>query len=532
MKFLTDEAEIAGPSEAMPPGTRRSYNAADYVASYDVSTVVSSTGGGVVCERAMYGDGRTWAHDSIGVTSPSSTWYLAEGCTAPGFETWVLVQNPNPRPVDIDMKFLTEKGETPGPRVRIPARSRRSYNAAAYVESYNVSTTVTSSGGPVVCERAMYGKDRTWAHDSIGVTEPARTWYLAEGCTAPGFETWVLLENPGADGARVGLTFLTDKGEKSGRELTVAPHSRVSVNVGDSVAGAWDVSTVVSSDAPIVAERAMYGEDRTWAHDSIGVTAPARTWYLAEGCTAPGFETWLLVENPNDSPVDVEMKFLTDKGEVEGPADTIPARSRRSYNAADYVATYNVSTVVSAQGGGVVCERAMYGTASRRATPSGIIAPIEGQPLYPFTRAESIACGHWPPGSLDYPYFGAPRSGTRLHAGIDIYPSAGEGAPVFAIKDGTVIKAGVFYVRANGEAVYFVLVDHGDYVANYAEIGPPAVQAGDVVKPGNVIGLVSSTLQLHFELYTPGTTNWLYWYGAQPANLLDPTDLMLEAFGL
>ncbi|MBN2028160.1 MAG: hypothetical protein JW854_15535, partial [Actinobacteria bacterium] len=30
-------------------------------------------------------DYRTWAHDSVGVTSPSTLWYLAEGCTAGDF---------------------------------------------------------------------------------------------------------------------------------------------------------------------------------------------------------------------------------------------------------------------------------------------------------------------------------------------------------------------------------------------------------------------------------------------------------------
>jgi len=56
---------------------------------------VESTGA-VICERAMYGGGMTWAHDCIGATSPAPVWYLAEGCTAGDFETWILVQNPNP----------------------------------------------------------------------------------------------------------------------------------------------------------------------------------------------------------------------------------------------------------------------------------------------------------------------------------------------------------------------------------------------------------------------------------------------------
>ncbi|MDY6795163.1 MAG: hypothetical protein SWK76_07770, partial [Actinomycetota bacterium] len=40
--------------------------------------------GEVVCERAMYWNGRQGGHDSVGVTSPASQWYLAEGATGPG----------------------------------------------------------------------------------------------------------------------------------------------------------------------------------------------------------------------------------------------------------------------------------------------------------------------------------------------------------------------------------------------------------------------------------------------------------------
>jgi hypothetical protein len=30
---------------------------------------------------------------------------------------------------------------------------------------------VVSEGGNVICERAMYGGNRTWAHDSIGYSQ-------------------------------------------------------------------------------------------------------------------------------------------------------------------------------------------------------------------------------------------------------------------------------------------------------------------------------------------------------------------------
>ncbi len=152
----------------IPAETRQSFRINDYLTDYNVSTVVTATGGGVVVERAMYDSDRTWGTCSIGAVLPSATWYLAEGSTGEGFETWVLVQNPNPGAVTVDLDFMTSTGEHAGPHdVTIPAGSRKSFKLNDYVTDYNVSTMVTASGG-VICERAMYGNDRTWATDSIG----------------------------------------------------------------------------------------------------------------------------------------------------------------------------------------------------------------------------------------------------------------------------------------------------------------------------------------------------------------------------
>jgi hypothetical protein len=130
---------------------------------------VTSTGGEVICERAMYGNGRIFAHDSIGVTSPDYLWQLAEGSTMGGMETFVLVQNPNPAPVTVDVDFMTSTGPLPGPQnYPIPANSRDTFFINDYVTDFNVSTQVIPTGGGVICERAMYGNSRIWAHDSIG----------------------------------------------------------------------------------------------------------------------------------------------------------------------------------------------------------------------------------------------------------------------------------------------------------------------------------------------------------------------------
>ena len=104
-------------------------------------------------------------------TGPSfDTWYLAEGCTAGGFETWVLVQNPGDEEVEVTLTFMTASGEVPGPTATLAPRSRRTFNAGEYVSGYDVSTRVNCSGG-VICERSMYwGRDplHRAGHNSTG----------------------------------------------------------------------------------------------------------------------------------------------------------------------------------------------------------------------------------------------------------------------------------------------------------------------------------------------------------------------------
>ncbi len=161
-----------------------------------------------------------------------------------------------------------------------------------------------------------------------------------------------------------------------------------------------------------------------------------------------------------------------------------------------------------------------------------ISPPFDGGVKYPFTKNESEKCGHWKSGSQDYPYFGAPRDGnTRSHAGIDLYPTKGAGTPIKAIRDGRVIRTAPFYKRRNGEITYALLIDHKEFVANYAELRKPTLVAGAIVKQKQTIGFVSGTKQLHFELYKPGTDNWLTWRGNMPQNLIDPTDMMKGVFG-
>ena len=361
LTYMTTSGPVAGPCASLPPYSRKSFNVGDtVVGQLEVSTKVSADKP-VVAERSMYGPKRSWGTNSIGASETSKTWYLAEGCTNGGFESWILVQNPNNSDADIQLTYMTPEGEKPGPSATLPPNSRNSFNVADVVpNNWDVSTVVTAKL-PVVAERAVYWNGRKGAHDSVGVTAPHDTWYLAEGCTGGSFETWVLVQNPGDSPASVGLTFMTETGEKPGPRLDLAPHTRRSVNVSTVVPNDWSVSTKVESTQPVIAERAVYWNGRIEGHDSIGATEPSATWYLAEGCTGTGFETWVLVQNPNSVPASVQLTYMTPAGLVGGPFETIPANSRKTFNVADTVpGVYEVATRVTSSVP-VIAERAMYG---------------------------------------------------------------------------------------------------------------------------------------------------------------------------
>ncbi len=115
--------------------------------------------------------------------------------------------------------------------------------------------------------------------------------------------------------------------------------------------------------------------------------------------------------------------------------------------------------------------------------------------------------------------FGSRRSsGTRAHAGIDLYFP--DFTDIFALADG-VVKRGPypFYLKT-----FAVEIDHGPFVARYGEIAPEqawAVEEGDQVERGQKIGRIGiltnkngsrlgvPSMMLHLELYDKTETGKL-----------------------
>jgi hypothetical protein len=125
----------------------------------------------------------------------------------------------------------------------------------------------------IVAERSVYFRygSAIDGATSIGACQAMPKWFLAEGYTGGGFETFVLIMNPYDCWQKIKLTYMTPTGEPIVEERDCPPNYRMTVKV-DDIPGleATDVSTRVEAcpieatganaacSSGVVVERAMY----------------------------------------------------------------------------------------------------------------------------------------------------------------------------------------------------------------------------------------------------------------------------------
>jgi len=373
LTYMTKSGPVEGPPVQLPPESQATVNPQDRLGSQDFSTRVSCREGKTIAvDRTM-----TWtgtgalsgeAHSSIGVTSPEKTWYLPEGSSAWGFECWLLIQNPNDTEAVCNVTYMIEGENARTFEKRIPANSRNSFSIERDIGNKDASIKVESKL-PVIPERAMYRNSRREGHDSIGTSRAGKTSYLAEGTTAYGFTTYVLIQNPNEKENEVTVTYMTSSGPRTHPEgpIRMPPNSRKTIRVND-VPGLenTDFSTAVKGTCAVIAERAMYWDNGTGeaCHDSIGLMETHNNFYLPDGQTGGDYETWTLIQNPNPADVKVEITYLTPTGKGNATREeNVPAYSRRTFELGKHGGiTGRASIMVRSlsEGKNIMVERAMY----------------------------------------------------------------------------------------------------------------------------------------------------------------------------
>jgi hypothetical protein len=258
------------------------------LASSDVSGVITAAAP-IVVERSMYANrsGQLFGlgHNSHGVTTPATRWFLAEGATGTFFDTYVLVANPSATDAAIEARFDKPDGSSVVRTYTVAANTRFSIyvDSIPGLEATSVATTITSTNStPVIVERAMYWPggffDYYEGHSSPGVTAASTQWVLAEG-EAGGprqAQTFLLIANTASTQGRASLAvMLEDSNVVIPVALTVdlPPNSRTTVPLGaaQGITGRFAVRITSESvggvSVPLVVEGSMYWtiDGVTWA---------------------------------------------------------------------------------------------------------------------------------------------------------------------------------------------------------------------------------------------------------------------------
>jgi hypothetical protein len=138
-------------------------------------------------------------------------------------------------------------------------------------------------------------------------------------------------------------------------------------NMKDDI-GEADASIKVTSDVPVIPERSMYTKDPSGGYRegtcSIGTTAPAKDYYLAEGTTGWGFTTYVLVQNPNAAEANVQLVCDTQEGPVELPWFKMGPNTRKTVRLNDLLPGTDCSIEVHADSP-IIAERSMLWSDAR-----------------------------------------------------------------------------------------------------------------------------------------------------------------------
>ncbi len=380
------------------------------------------------------------------------SWYFAEGSSAPPFDSWILLQNPNPAPVIARLTFMPEGRPPVVQELLVGPTSRTSVFANQVVPNAAFSTRVDASA-PLLAERAMYaGFD---GHVVTAVTAPSRSWYFAEGSTTAPFHTWILLQNPNPVPAWARVSYLLENGATVPQEMLLPPNSRSSIFANQVLPNAA-FSTRIESDQPIIAERAMYRFPGNAATGVTGVASPSRSWYFAAGMPtyrSMPVDSWLLLQNPNPAPVMATVTLYGTDGQTSTLQRLLPPTSRQSFFLSQLFSASSFGIKVEASGE-IIAERSVFmgPTAASGNEPQGAYATqgasqlgtvwalAEGSTAPPFSEKISVLNPHNSPMQVRFELM-------QENGQVATYNTTLEPARSLDLEMAEVVKAGSFSAR-------------------------------------------------------------------------------------
>ena len=270
---------------------------------------------------------------SSGALLPATTWYFPIVETRAGSDDQLLLANFNAVAATAGVTFMAENGITQTRQYTVPAMARASVSMTrdlAPLSSVQPGTprgAIVKSDLPIVVEQTTYLNGNTAAYSVGGSSALARTWYLAEGNTRIGYDTTLAVFNPGANPAKVLVTYIPEGRTPLIKAYTLGPGAPLHLSVRSDMPDAA-LAMTVEADQPVVVERVMYLANGQAAHATMGATAPAKDWLLPEAGTTTPALAFLIMLNPGTAPADITVTLLGAAGKPLEKKVTLAAASR------------------------------------------------------------------------------------------------------------------------------------------------------------------------------------------------------------
>jgi len=347
----------------------------------------------------------------------ATTWYFAGLDTSAGTNSAVAVLNPDNNPAQLNLHVTFLNGGAQDRSVTVPGHSRTTLLMRRYTSGRRglCFLRLTSNRRVGAAETTFRG-GRDWA-STLGVSAPARTWYLAAGDTAGSYRESLRIYNPHSFRVSVSIRLTPSRGRTRTVRLAIDSDrgAEVLVNRHAPVGG---VSATVGGGASIVVERFMtFGRGAFGSSASAGGAAASATWYFPEGSTQRGFSTAFAVYNPSGNLAAVTATFFDTRGRVIGARTILVSPRRRGVLAANGAVRGGSMATVLTSNVAVVVERTL--SFGRRGSGGSTVSGYNGGGL-----AWEFPEGNTGSGNHEYLLLQS-TSGRTAMVGIEFYTTTG-----------------------------------------------------------------------------------------------------------
>ena len=327
---------------AVPARSTLEVDALAGVKSGFVSALVESQGAALVVEQLTVH--RAGNAVSLCASTPSGTWFLADGFTGADSIDQIVVTNPSLDSAILDVSFVTAIGERNPQSLKgvvVPPESVRVFDVAALDARNEViaAVAVRATVGRVVVGRSQHylGRGRLGYTMSLAAGATSNRWFFADGEKAANVNEEFVIYNPSATDQQLTFIFADDQGVAIDPVTVTAPSRRVTKFAPSGLSALPDgrYSAIISATSSVdqsagtgssagasagesvVIERVTtrQGNKSTASTVLLGTSSASRAWVATSGA-AIGVTDALRVFNPGSLPATFRVSYLGPAGDL------------------------------------------------------------------------------------------------------------------------------------------------------------------------------------------------------------------------